>query len=103
MIINGERVAKFFILIGTAQGVSGGFSEKPNWRENYQFALKITNLANEKYPGLADKVMLKTGRYNQHVSNRAILIEIGNHMTTFAEAKRSARYIAEILSDIIEK
>jgi len=103
VIINGERVAKFFILIGTAQGVSGGFSEKPNWRENYQFALKITNLANEKYPGLADKVMLKTGRYNQHVSNRAILIEIGNHMTTFAEAKRSARYIAEILSDIIEK
>ena len=103
VVINGERVAKFFILIGTAQGVSGGFSEKPNWRENYQFALKITNKANEKYPGLANKVMLKAGRYNQHISNRAILIEIGNHMTTFAEAKRSARYIAEILSDIIEK
>lgn len=102
-IIDGERVAKFFVLIGTAQGVSGGFSQKPEWRENYQFGLKITNKANEKYPGLANNVKLQTGRYNQHVSNRAIIIEVGNHLTTFAEAKRSAKYIAEILSEIIEK
>ncbi|NLJ40116.1 MAG: hypothetical protein GX352_00670 [Clostridiales bacterium] len=102
-IINGERVAKFFVLIGTAEGVSGGFSEKPKWRENYQFALKITNKANEKYPGLARDVMVRTGRYNQHVSNTAIIIEVGNHLTTYAEAKRSAKYIAEVLSEIIQK
>jgi stage II sporulation protein P len=103
VIINGERVAKFFVLIGTAEGVSGGFSQKPKWRENYQFALKLTNKANEKYPGLANDIMVRTGRYNQHISNRAILIEVGNHMTTYEEAKRSAKYIAEALSDIIEK
>ncbi len=102
VIINGERVAKFFILIGTGQGVSGGFNQKPKWRENYQFALKITNKANEKYPGLAQDIMIRSGRYNQHISNMAILIEIGNHMTTYAEAKRCAKYIAEILSEVIE-
>lgn len=100
--IDGERVAKFFIVIGTGEGISGGFSKKPNWRENYQFALKITNKANEKYPGLADDIMVRTGRYNQHISNRAILIEIGNHLTTFEEAKRTAKYLAEILSEVIE-
>ena len=103
VIINGERVAKFFVLIGTAEGVSGGYSEKPKWRENHQFASKITNKANEKYPGLANDVMVRTGRYNQHISNTAILIEVGNHLTTYAEAKRSARYIAEILSEVIER
>lgn len=102
VIINGERVAKFFIVIGTGEGISGGFSQKPNWRENYQFALKITNKANEKYPGLADDILVRTGRYNQHISNRAILIEIGNHLTTFNEAKRTAKYLAEILSEVIE-
>ncbi len=102
VIIDGERVAKFFIVIGTGEGISGGFSQKPNWRENYQFALKITNKANEKYPGLADDIMVRTGRYNQHISNRAILIEIGNHLTTYAEAKRTAKYLAEILSEVIE-
>lgn len=101
--IDGERVAKFFVLIGTAEGVSGGFSQKPNWRENYQFALKITNKANEKYPGLANDVMVRTGRYNQHISTNAILIEVGNHLTTYAEAKRTAKYIAEVLSEVIEK
>lgn len=103
VIINGERVAKFFVLIGTGQGVSGGFAEKPNWRENYKFALNITNKANEKYPGLAGDIVVRTGRYNQHVSTNAILIEIGNHLTTLEEAKRTAVYLAEILSEIIEK
>lgn len=102
VIINGERVAKFFIVIGTGEGISGGFSQKPNWRENYQFALKITNKANEKYPGLANDILVRTGRYNQHISNRAILIEIGNHLTTFNEAKKTAKYLAEILSEVIE-
>lgn len=102
VVIDGERVAKFFIVIGTGEGISGGFSQKPNWRENYQFALKITNKANEKYPGLADDILVRTGRYNQHISNRAILIEIGNHLTTFNEAKKTAKYLAEILSEVIE-
>lgn len=103
VIINGERVAKFFVLIGTGEGVSGGFAEKPNWRENYKFALKITNKANEKYPGLAGDIKVRTGRYNQHVSTNAVLIEIGNHLTTLEEAKRTAVYLAEIISEIIEK
>lgn len=103
VVINGERAAKFFVLIGTGQGVSGGFDQKPKWKENYQFALKITNKANELYPGLASDVMIRTGRYNQHISNKAILIEVGNHLTTVAEAKRTANYIAEVISQVIEK
>lgn len=103
VIIEGQRVAKFFILIGTAEGVAGGFKDKPDWRENYKFALKLTNKVNEKYPGLADDTRISKSRYNQHISPNAILIEVGNHLTTYAEAKRSAKYIAEALSDIIEK
>ena len=78
-------------------------TQKPKWKENYQFALKITNKANELYPGLASDVMIRTGRYNQHISNKAILIEVGNHLTTVAEAKRTANYIAEVISQVIEK
>lgn len=101
--IDGERVAKFFVLIGTGEGVNGGYKEKPEWKENYKLAKKITDKTNEKYPGLANDVMVRTGRYNQHASTKAILIEVGNQMTTYAEAKRSAKYIAEVLSEIIEK
>ena len=34
VVINGERVAKVFVVIGTGEGVVGAFSNKPNWKEN---------------------------------------------------------------------
>ncbi len=102
MIIDGERVAKLFVVIGTGQGYVGGFSEKPNWKENYKFALRLTNKLNELYPGIAKPVYVKPSRYNQHVSTKAILIEVGSNLTTLEEAKRTTKYLAEALSQIIE-
>ena len=100
--INGERVAKLFVVIGTGQGYVGGFSEKPNWKENYKFALRLTNKVNELYPGLAKPVYVKPSRYNQHVSTKAILIEVGSNLTTLKEAERAAYYLAEAISRIVE-
>ncbi|HHU48172.1 MAG: stage II sporulation protein P [Caldicoprobacterales bacterium] len=102
VIINGERVAKLLIVIGTGEGVMGGFSDKPNWKENAKLAIKLTNKINELYPGLAKDVYYKTGRYNQHVSTNAILIEVGSTLTTLEEAERATVYLAEAISQIIE-
>jgi stage II sporulation protein P len=102
IIINGERVAKVFVVIGTGEGLLGGFEERPNWQENAKFAIKLTNKINELYPGLAKRVYYKNGRYNQHVSTQAILIEVGSNFTTQTEAKRATQYLAEALSKIVE-
>lgn len=102
VIIDGQRVAKLFVVIGTGEGYVGGFLEKPNWKENYKFALRLTNKLNELYPGIAKPVYVKPSRYNQHVSTKAILIEIGSNLTTLEEAKRTTKYLAEALSQIIE-
>jgi len=102
VVINGKRVAKVFMVIGTGEGVMGGFSEKPNWQENAKFALKLTNKVNELYPGLAKDVIYKTGRYNQHISTRAILIEVGSSFTTMEEAIRATEFLAEAISQIME-
>jgi stage II sporulation protein P len=80
------------IVIGTGEGVMGGFSDKPNWKENAKLAIKLTNKINELYPGLAKDVYYKTGRYNQHVSTNAILIEVGSTLTTLEEAERATVY-----------
>ncbi|MFO7153449.1 MAG: stage II sporulation protein P [Caldicoprobacter oshimai] len=102
VVIDGQRVAKLFVVIGTGEGYIGGFSEKPNWKENYKFALRLTNKLNELYPGIAKPVYVKPSRYNQHVSTKAILIEVGSNLTTLEEAKRTTKYLAEALSQIIE-
>ena len=100
--INGERVAKLFVVIGTGQGYVGGFSERPNWKENYKFALRLTNKVNELYPGMAKPVYVKPSRYNQHVSTKAIMIEVGRKLTTLNEAERAANYLAEAISQIVD-
>ncbi|NLX71373.1 MAG: stage II sporulation protein P [Clostridiales bacterium] len=100
--INGDRVAKLFVVIGTGQGYVGGFSERPNWKENYKFAMRLTNKVNELYPGLAKPVYVKPSRYNQHVSTKAILIEVGSNLTTLKEAERAAYYLAEAISQIVD-
>ena len=90
------------MVIGTGEGIMGGFSEKPNWKENAKLAIKLTNKLNELYPGLARDVYYKTGRYNQHVSTNAILIEVGSTLTTLEEAERACIYLAEAISQIVE-
>lgn len=102
VIINGQRVAKMMVVIGTGEGVVGGFSSKPNWKENAKLAIKLTNKLNELYPGLAKDVYYRTGRYNQHVSTNAILVEVGSTLTTLEEAERATMYLAEAISQIIE-
>lgn len=102
VVIDGKRVAKVFVVIGTGEGVLGGFNEKPDWEKNYKFGLKLTNKINELYPGLAKDVYVRSGRFNQHISNKSLLIEIGSTLTTLEESKRAARYVAEALSQIVK-
>lgn len=101
--IDGKRVAKFFFVVGTGKGSVVGFSQKPNYQENYKLAKAVTELANKKYPGLASEVDIKSGRYNQHVSAHSMLIEIGNHLTSAEEARLSAGYLAEILGEVLKE
>jgi stage II sporulation protein P len=102
VIIDGKRVAKVFVVIGTGEGYLGGFKDKPNWKENYKFAMRLTNKLNELHSGLAKPIYVKPSRFNQHVSTKAILIEVGSNLTTLEEAERSTKYLAEAISQIAE-
>ena len=61
-------------------------------------ATDLTNLANEKYPGIAKAVVEKPyGRFNQYVADKGILIEVGSNATSIEEASASVKYIADVL------
>ncbi|MBR3599649.1 MAG: stage II sporulation protein P, partial [Lachnospiraceae bacterium] len=53
--IGGVDVAQILLVVGSNQG---GLSHS-NWRENLKFALKIQQIANQKYPGLCRYVILR--------------------------------------------
>lgn len=96
--IDGKDVAQLLLVVGSNEG---GLNHS-NWRENLKFALKIQQIANEKYPGLMRYVILRKERFNQHVAPGAIIVEMGATGNTMEEVLRSADLFAEILVEIIE-
>lgn len=95
----GDNAAKLMMLIGKGEN----FSEKPYYAENYALARTLTDDINSVCPGLCRDVLVKTGRYNQHVAPNSILVEVGNNMNTLDEALSAmpalALAIAETLTD----
>ena len=98
--IGGERVARFMVLIG--KGTTGGYAEKPNWENNLVIAEAITDAMNAQCDGLARNVKIKTGRFNQHISDRCILIECGMNMNTLTEVLAGIPYLAEAIRQALE-
>lgn len=94
--IGDKNVAQFLLVIGTNQG---GLKH-PNWKENLKLALKIKKLADEKYPGLCRNVILRKERFNQQVSNGAMIVEMGATGNTIEEVSETAKYFSQLLVEV---
>ncbi|QNU65567.1 stage II sporulation protein P [Ruminiclostridium herbifermentans] len=96
--INGKNAAQIMFVIGTD-------SKLPNskWKENLKLALKIQARLNELYPGLVKPVYISKNRYNQHLTNGSVIIEIGGDGNTIDECVRSTEYLARAINDVLYK
>jgi stage II sporulation protein P len=100
--IDGKQVARVLFVVGTGEGQNGTpFSILPDWESNYKLANQITEKLNENHPGLAKAVRVSKGRYNQHISNMCMLIEIGNNANTLQEARNAIPYVAEAIDQVL--
>jgi stage II sporulation protein P len=95
--INGRDAAQIMFVIGTdASGLN-----HPNWKENLKFAIKLQEKLNKECPGLAKPIYLSSNRYNQHVTNGAMIIEVGGDGNLVGEALESTKYLAKVLNEVI--
>ncbi len=94
--INGKNCAQIMFVVG-----ADGMLPHPEWKENLKFVLKLQQKLNEKYPGLARPVWIVGKRYNQQISNQAILIEVGGDGNLLSECIESTKYLAEVLNDVM--
>ena len=94
--INGETVAKLMFVIGT----NDAGLKHDNWIENLKFAIAFQERANRMYPGLFRDIHLSTSRYNQHMSDKAVILEVGATGNTIEEAQASMKYFAAILNSM---
>lgn len=93
-VIDGKRVAKFSLVVGQAN---------ENYVELYDFAKKVSSHAGEMYDGFGGAIIEKNYNYNEFVSNKALLLEVGNNKNTIEEANACGKYFANVLADVIKE
>lgn len=96
--INGEKAAQVMLVVGTD---AGGLTH-PTWRKNFSFAVELQQRLNEQYPGLARPLNVRCERFNGHLSEHGLLIEVGTNGNTMDEALVSARALAGTLSTLLK-
>lgn len=67
----------------------------PNWRNNLSLALKLQTQLEGICPGICRDISLRAQRFNQDLSESALLVEVGASGNTRQEALRSAEVLVE--------
>lgn len=94
--INGEQAAKIMFCIGKSN---------PHWQENYYLASMLDQKMEELYKGISKGNGFYFGNnliYNQDISNKALLIEIGAQCSTLDEALASSRMLAKSIGELLK-
>lgn len=92
MKIGNTDVAKFSLVVGRGN---------QNYTELYAFAKKVSQTAESLHKGFGGPIIEKEYRFNEFVSNQAILLEVGNNKNTIEEARACAKNFAEVLAKLI--
>ncbi|MEG2213552.1 MAG: stage II sporulation protein P, partial [Clostridiales bacterium] len=94
----GEDVAKIMFVVGSNQRLA-----HPQWQQNQDFSQDLADLLETMAPDIIRGVRVSASRYNQHISTKAMLVEIGSTENTVEEAQRSAALLGEALAQLLAK
>jgi len=87
--VKGRELAQVQLVVGR---------QNPNMRANKQFAQELKAAADKRFPGLVKGIFFGRGSYNQELHPRAVLLEMGTHKSTRAEAKDGAELFAQVVA-----
>ncbi len=94
----GEKLAQVMLVVGSDD--SG--SPHPYWQENLALAVKLQLLLTGQYDQLARPITLRSTRFNQDTSPGALLVEIGGHGNTLAEAIAGGKKFAQTAGELLK-
>lgn len=100
VLIDNVPTAKLFFVVGTGIGTyEGEYDTLPDWKNNYTFALSLTEAIAAKQPDLVKPIRLKVGRFNQHMG-LCLLAEIGTNADTLDAAFHTVPYLADAIESV---
>lgn len=103
--LDGVPTAKFMFFNGLSRLKNNGeiaYLENDNLKENLAFSFQLQAKCEEYYPGLTRKIYLKGYRYNMHLKERSLLVELGSNNNTLAEAMNACNPLAHVLHMVLQ-
>ena len=94
VLVDGSPTARLMCVVG--KGTK--YADKPDFETNYALASALTENLRHIEKRLARDVRVKTGRYNQHVGELNLLIEVGHNANTLEQALHAVPSLAESLA-----
>lgn len=89
------------IMMLTGSNASG--LQHDNWQKNLSLALYLQQAVNSMHPTLMRPVTLVKERYNMHLTNGSIILEVGSSGNTLQEALAAIRLFADAAGPALHK
>jgi stage II sporulation protein P len=90
--VNGQNATKVKLVVGKSN---------PNMNTNMEFAKNLKAAMDAKLPGLSNGIFIGKGAYNQDLSPRAMLIEVGSDTNDKNAAEQGVKAFASILPTVL--
>jgi len=104
MDLDGRPTARFMFFNGISRTRKTGnisYLYNENLEGNLAFSFQMQLKALEYYPGLTRKIYLKAYRYNMHLKDKYLLVELGAQNNTVEEAMNACDPLAHILDMVL--
>lgn len=89
--VGDTEAAQLLLVVGT----DAGGLEHPRWEENLSVAVKLQVQLEKQYPGICRPAHLSSQRYNQDLSQGALLVEVGAAGNTRDQALAAVEALAD--------
>ena len=102
--LDGRPTARFMFFNGLSRTKKTGniaYLYNENLESNLAFSFQMQLKAAEYYPGLTRKIYLKGYRYNMHLRDRYLLVELGAQNNTVEEAMNACDPLAHIVDMVL--
>ena len=96
--LSADGNAQLMLLVGSDQNGAN----YPHWQDNLEMALELQVSLEAISPGITRPIDLRASSFNQQLSEKALLLEVGSCGNTLDEAKQAAVVSAQALSSYIK-
>ena len=89
--VESKKVTKVKLVVGR---------QNPHMSANLQFAKRVKAHLDQEHPGLSAGIFIGKGNYNQDLTPRALLVEVGAHTNSKTQAEEGVQLFADAVPDV---